>query len=1278
MRIQVVKISLLACLMLLFFQSNLKGQSEIILSQSFGGTQNEAFQDIFITPEDEAIIIGYSQSNQGLIQNNKGLYDMLVCELSHAGDVNWSTNIGGSENDLGTSVLLHEENTFIGGLTYSADQDIPINKGGGDILFGSLDNEQQFDARSILGGNKLDNIVSLQMMRDGSIVVVANTNSTDVNQTGVGGATDIYVCRMLASGVILWETKFGSSRIDKATDAIINGQDEIVIVGTTYSDEFLEFKKGIKDGFVMCINNTGDQIWGRRFGNGNYMSFTACDVDAQNNILVSGIQGQINNNDSGIRGIYNEDIIVFKLDEQGGEIWQRRHGGMEDDFATDIISTLDGGVMIVGHTLSYDNLNNVNFGGHDAFALKLDQSGQKEWSKTYGGSADDLIHSVNQDGQGQYWLVGQTGSSDIHLADNNGGQDAWVLKLKGKAPQLTLELGSNISVCEGEQVNIDANLSNCDCTYTWSDGVEGAVREFTAVASEILSLTVSDEAGNIASDDIRITVNPKPSFDLDATDVSCANGMDGEIRAVGLPESSSLSFAWSADSDANEGMLSDLGAGEYDLTVTNENNCSSAQSIIISEPEPLDITAEISDAICEGLQGEIVLELSGGTGSYEYEWAGGQTTPSLLEVGAGEYLVTVTDANGCSLVETYTIERNIVEIELDFNIVNNVCSGFDGASISIVNTNDISEFEWSNGATTASISDLAAGEYTLDFITKDGCSGQQTFTVDEPNPLSAETVVANNSCGDGRDGSISLDISGGTEPYILAWVNGESTLDIENLTAGTYSVTINDANGCVLIFEEEITAPETISLEEAEVTDALCFGEDKGAIEITVSGGTGELEYHWSTGANASTISDLSAGEYQVTIVDEIACSTIFEFTVDGAIELPEVSIEQNDPLCFEDADGTVNLSEIDNISYIWPDGFIGHERDDLSAGEYEVVVENEFGCTKVITITLTEPSELDMSFNLADVSCFGLADGSIKVNTEGGTTPYTLNIEDSASQIFGLSGDQTLNDLSAGLYFVSLEDANGCKLGLPLILKEPDSLAINASVINVSCFGEMDGEISTSVTGGTGEYSYAWEDGMNTSVLAALSGGLFELEVTDENNCAISEIFEVDEPTLIEALPASTAPTSSNDNGSIALVLTGGVPPYTVNWAHGESGALIENLEAGTYNYTVLDNNNCEISGSVLLEVPTSAFDKDPITEVSIFPNPTNQELFVKTDIDYRDLQMSVHNALGQLVQERHFENFSRGVHPISVSQWPAGVYYLSLSNATSKGIYKIVVEHP
>ena len=1271
-------ILLLAIFIMVCIPFIMNGQSEIIWSNTYGGAEDESFQDVFITSQDNAQTIGFGQSTDGNLRSDNGLYDILISELNSNGNISRSTSIGGSKNDLGKSILIHEERTFIGGLSYSVDKDIARNLGGGDILFASLNNELRLQSSTLLGGNNLDNIIGVKMMQDGSIVIVGNTNSTDLNQSGVGGATDVYVCRLLPEGIVLWEKTFGSDRVDKVSDVVINSQDEIVIVGSTFSDDFVGYRKGIKDGFVMCINNLGDEIWGRRFGNGNYASFVACDVDNKDNILITGVQGQVNPDISGIQGIYNEDIMVLKLDNRGEDVWRRTQGGQEDDLATDIISTLDGGVLVIGATKSFDGIVFSNFGDRDAFVLKLDKDGQKEWSKGYGGSLDDILNSVAQDKFGQYWLVGQTTSSDIHLPENHGGVDAWVLKLKGKAPSLTVNLGAPLVVCEGEVVQLDASIAGCDCEYIWSDGFDGAVRSFEVVGSRTLSVNVSDEAGNVASDDITITVNRNPVFELVAENPTCANESNGQITASLLSSNEALVYTWSINNPGNSEILSELTSGEYSLVITDQNNCSSEQSIALSDPAILTLDASVSNTECENLEGQIVAKVTGGTAPYQYIWSNGASNSTLVGVGAGEFHLTVTDNNGCNITRSYIIDQEEVDFDLEFDISNNTCSGLDEAQITVLNASEISEFDWSTGGSEASISNLAAGEYTLNYITQIGCSGTQSFTISEPDALAAETVVNDNICGDAKDGRIELIIDGGTPPYIMAWSNGESTPLIDELEAGNYSVTINDDNGCAIILEEVISAPISIVLESANVSSQVCEDIEEGMISVNISGGTGELIFAWSNGASTPSISNLAPGLYELSVTDELNCTQIFDFLVDEAIALPELNVTQSDPSCTGDANGLVELSAVDGISYTWPDGFIGNERDDLPAGEYEITVANSSGCTDLILVSLSEPEELDMFYILENASCFGLSDASIEVLTTGGTEPYTLTVENTASQIFDVTSTQSLEGIPAGLYFISLLDDNGCALSSPLVLTEPDSIIIEAEVFDVSCFGDRDGQITALVSGGTGEYTYDWGTGENSSTIQNLPGGTFLLEVVDENNCLAFETYDVLEPTPIQVLPAFTAPSQANNDGVISLILSGGLPPYTVNWSDGVEGSQRSELEAGTYEYTVLDANNCIISDSIVLEGPNSIRTPNKLEEVTIFPNPVNQVLFIDVKINYANLKLSLYNTLGQEVYGSHFDRYSIGRHPVPVQQLASGIYYLSLSNDSNAGIYKVVVEHP
>lgn len=1341
--------------MLTLFPSTAKGQSEILWSKTYGGSQDDTFQDIIIDGDNLPQVIGYSQSNSGdIINNEQGLYDMLVAELKANGAVNWSKNIGGSKNDLGNSILVSDNNTLIGGLTYSNDNEITANLGSGDILFGSLDESHQLSSSKILGGNNLDQIVGLDIQSDGSIILVANTNSTNVNQGGVGGATDILVCKLLVDGTVIWKTSFGSSGVDKAADLAINSRGDVIIVGSTFSSDFLDFKKGIKDGFVVCINSNGNKIWGKRFGNGNYSNFVACDIDYEDNIVIAGDQGQLSTTNAGINGIYNDDVWVLKLDDAGEELWRRSFGGMENDYATDVLSTLDGGLLVVGNTESFDELVNTNYGGRDAFALKLNKFGNKEWSKGYGGSGDDIINKVAQDRLGQYWLVGQSTSSNTYIATNRGGNDAWIIKLKGKSPQINVELGKPIEVCEGEQVSIDATVEFCDCQYLWSDGSSMAKRNITAANTTTLNVTVTDASGSSSSDGISIIVNKRPKFELNPSDLSCAGGSDGSVEAIQINAAYPLSYQWSLANASSTSTLDNLSVGNYSLTISDNNNCTQSKEVYLEAPSSLVVQAETKDALCDSNTGEIELNISGGVSPYLYKWKDGSTGKKLSNISAGSYDVTVTDNNGCYESKQYQVEQTSIDFVLEFAVANNPCAGNEEGSIEIINTDKISSYKWSNGSESNKISSLATGEYSLDYITNDGCTGKKFFAITQPSPLSVESSVMDNICGTADNGTISLNINGGTRPYTIAWSNGENQSTIENLLSGNYVATISDRNGCIMIIEEEVKAPQKLEVDDVQIQSISCPGKVDGTISLHTVGGSGTYEYIWSNGSQSSVLLGLRAGVYTVTISDEFDCSAIMTYEIEEAQDLPEVIIDLNNPSCDGLGNGFVKFTTAtEDLEYRWSDGFVGSERKDLFAGTYTLEAYTSNGCATEVSFELEEPAALEMRFIIEDVSCYNGTNGAVTVNPSGGTGPYSLVAENSVSEGVSLTVDQRMENIPAGLYLINLEDANGCRLGLPLIVSQPDSITTTPIISNPTCFGNINGLIDLAVEGGTGTYSFIWEDGsqvehrdnlaadiynvtiedengctnssiieltdpapivlnaeitdascfssMDGSITASAQGGtgdytfdwgsgnytnsienvhagIYMVEIEDENGCISDTTFQVKEPAALSVETSVINPISGEEGGSIELEIVGGVSPYTTNWDSGDEGATLTNLAMGTYRYEIMDANGCSLQGSILLETINSAKYFNVISGVTLFPNPTDKQIFFTTDKTYQNIQVSVHNALGQTFIQQTYEKLGSGTtNRISVSELPTGVYFITLLNSSLRGTFKIVVDH-
>ena len=1183
---RVIKIAALAFFMLSFFIVNMRGQSDILWSQTYGGEQDETFQDIFLNSDKGAQVIGFGQSNAGTIKTGKGLYDMIICEMNADGELDWTSSVGGSNNDLGKSILLDQGKTYIGGLTYSSDLDQKINLGSGDILFGSLDEDDHTLSQStLLGGNKLDNIVGVKLQHDGSLILVANTNSSDLAQNGVGGGTDIYIARLLPDGVILWENTIGSNAVDKAGDFIINSKGEIIIVGTTFSDDFLEFRKGIKDGFVVCLNTDGQQKWGKRFSNGNYSSFVACDLDRDENIILTGVQGKINTSDSGINGIYNEDIWVIQLDNEGEENWRMLFGGSDDDFATDIVASHDGGMLVVGNTESYDGLISGNFGNKDAFALKLDASGNKVWSEKYGGSQDDLIEAVAQDKDGHYWLVGQTVSEDNNLSENNGGSDAWILKLKGERPILQIDLGDPIQICKGESIEIDVELNFCTCDYIWSDGVEGAVRTITGVENETLELSITDEAGNSATDEIEIIVYQKPDFVLITEQPSCADTQDGELSIILTEANTNLSFEW--NNGESESGLVDLGAGNYTLSITDENGCTQELSTALEAPAQIEVMATTETATCNTGSGQIMLDVSGGTGAFSYTWSDGHEDRDNLNLLPGEYTVTVSDANNCSIEESYEIENIDIEAELEFEIINNSCYEGQDGSIQILNSNDFASFSWSTSSEDSEVSNLSAGEYTLNYTTADGCTGEQFFEVSEPSLISAEATVNNNLCFGDNNGTIGLEIRGGVSPYHYEWSTGVSTPFLTGLNEGIYEVTISDANGCTLSLEHEIVSPAALSIVEVLTADESCVAANDGMISIDISGGTGNIEYNWTDGQNGSSIENLEAGIYEVIISDDNGCTLINEVEIENANIFPLVEVDQIDPSCHTGNNGHISFSSdvVDNeLIYTWADGADDQERNDLNSGTYEVTISSVAGCSIIEEITLIDPSPLDVDLASQAISCFEAEDAQLEVNVAGGTSPYSIAVVGGNTMTQVQDNSALIENLQAGAYSILVTDINGCFQEFSTSIDEADPISIDEDVIAASCFGLGDAQLELNIAGGASPYSLEimGENASiqlqgNNAVADSLLAGVYDVVVIDNNGCIqeISTTINEPEQIIIEGIVTDASCFGKMD-GAVETIVNGGVGDISYVWANGYIGNMIEGINAANYSVEVTDENNC------------------------------------------------------------------------------------------------------
>ncbi len=661
-------------------------------------------------------------------------------------------------------------------------------------------------------------------------------------------------------------------------------------------------------------------------------------------------------------------------------------------------------------------------------------------------------------------------------------------------------------------------------------------------------------------------------LNVEYTDISCAGGADGTATAVATG-GTTFTYLWS--NGANTPTVENLASDIYTVTVTNNYGCTAEAEVFISEPTPLQGEAFSQDASCAGANdGSIITAASGGTPPYTYLWSNGSTSADLPNITAGIYTLTITDAAACTLV----LEVNIgapPAIEVQLTTTDAGCAGSATGRVEAAASGGTSPylFQWSNGDTDETLENVPAGTYTLTLVDANGCTAVSTATVNEGAALDLSAEVEDAGCAGAPTGSITLSVSGGTSPYIFAWSNGDTTQDLAGIPAGTYTVTVTDAEGCTR--QEAFAVGEASSLEITTTSSpARCFGEASGSATADVSGGTLDYVYQWSNGATTPTADGLGAGTYTVTITDGAGCTKTATAVVTQPDELLGTAQWVALP-CLQDV-GNVSLAVsggTPGYSFLWSNGATTQDLDNVPPDAYEVSITDAAGCNAVVVASIVQPAPpLSSQTEAEQSSCPGEPlQGAVAVSASGGTPPYTYTWNNG-----GTTAIQT--GLPAGTYTVTITDAAGCTRAdeVTIVQTIPD-WNLSLSGTPVSCFGGTDGAISVAVSGASGGYTFAWSNGSTAQNLSNLPADTYVLTVTDANGCTTLGVVLIAQPDAISAqVDTEDLSCPDNNDGAISISATGGLPPYTYTWSNGSTGISIGNLTPGTYTCTVADANGC------------------------------------------------------------------------------------------------------
>jgi hypothetical protein len=329
------------------------------------------------------------------------------------------------------------------------------------------------------------------------------------------------------------------------------------------------------------------------------------------------------------------------------------------------------------------------------------------------------------------------------------------------------------------------------------------------------------------------------------------------------------------------------------------------------------------------------------------------------------------------------------------------------------------------------------------------------------------------SCYGGSNGIINLTVSGTGFPFSYLWNNGQTTQDLDSLTPGVYSVTVTDDDGCLLTQSVNIGQPSTAMNVQALITDVLCYGNQTGSIDVTVTGGVAPYVYNWSNGPGTQDISNVVAGVYVLNVYDFNGCLSSNSLTVAQPAGPLTTTLVPTNILCFGQNSGAVNLTVTGGTlgyNYLWNNGSSSQDIFGLTPGGYNVLVTDGNGCTSSASTLISQPSlPITVTSVIGQVLCYGGNTGSINITAAGGTSPYT----------YLWNGTQSIEDLTnilAGSYVVEVIDANGCYVQQTYVVQQSSSPLTLTSVQTPSgCYGGSNGQLNLSVTGGTIPYLYSW-----------------------------------------------------------------------------------------------------------------------------------------------------------------------------------------------------------
>lgn len=702
-----------------------------------------------------------------------------------------------------------------------------------------------------------------------------------------------------------------------------------------------------------------------------------------------------------------------------------------------------------------------------------------------------------------HWYDNSTGTTISNLAvgnyavtvtDNHQCTVATTASVSSPANFTLTVTGTDIN-CFGQNTGTATAtvIGGTGITYSWNPGGSTS-SQITGLSAGTYNVTVTDNQ-NCARAGSYTVVQPSSAVTASATATQTqCNSTTGTATVTANGGTPGYSYSW--NNSLTGSTISNLGAATYTVTVSDSHSCTATASATVTLPAPYTVSVTVSNVNCYGQStGSATATANGGVSPYSYFWTNGHTTQVNTGLAANTYTVTVTDANGCTSTGSGTVTQPNSGITATVSTTQTSCTASTGtATVSASGGTGQLTYVWSAGnQTTATISNLSAGNYVVTVTDGGQCTVSAIGSVSSPATFTLNVTTTDVQCYGASTGSATSAVSGGTGPFTYLWNNNATSPSLTSIPAGTYTLTVTDANGCSKAASGTVNQPATALVVNVTTTNSSC-NQTTGSATATVIGATGTPTYLWSNGATSSSLSGLGVNSYSVTVTSA-GCTATASGLVNNS-NGPSVTIVHTDPRCFASNDGSataVASGGQPNYTYTWSTTATGSSLTNIGAGTYTVLVQDNTGCQAIGSVTLTQPGAITGNPSVTNVNCFGDATGSISLAAGGGTGPYTYGWSVGGSQ-------NSISSQPAGSYTVTITDSRSCTAVSTITISQPNA-ALSVNIATTPTSG-ANGTATANVSGGTLPYNYAWSNTQTTSGITGLAAGTYTVTITDIKGC--------------------------------------------------------------------------------------------------------------------------------------------------------------------------------